>query len=101
MQRRSTKQQIQEDQVRSRSNPAFRNRPRGGTATYGQYGPPVGFNQPQGGVPGYGPGLVASGAGDRPMTVDDVVVKTGLSLGTALLVGVITAIWAQVQLAET
>jgi uncharacterized YccA/Bax inhibitor family protein len=87
--------------VRSSSNPAFRNLPGGGTQTYGQYGPPVGFNQPQGGVPGYGPGRAASGEGDRPMTVDDVVVKTGLSLGTALLFGVITAIWAQVQLAET
>ena len=87
--------------MRSSSNPAFRNLPRGGTATYGQYGPPVGFNQPQGGVPGYGPGQVSAGAGDRPMTVDDVVVKTGLSLGTALLFGVITAIWAQTSLAET
>ena len=87
--------------MRSSSNPAFRNLPHGGTQTYGQYGPPVGFNQPQGGVPGYGPGRVSAGADDRPMTVDDVVVKTGLSLGTALLVGVITAIWAQSQLAET
>ncbi|HEY3470224.1 MAG TPA: Bax inhibitor-1/YccA family protein [Amycolatopsis sp.] len=87
--------------MRSSSNPAFRNLPHGGTATYGQYGPPVGFNQTQGGVPGYGPGQVTSGEGDRPMTVDDVVIKTGLSLGTALLLGVITAIWAQTQLAET
>jgi len=87
--------------VRSSSNPAFRNLPHGGTQTYGQYGPPVGFNQPQGGVPGYGPGQVSSGEGERPMTVDDVVVKTGLSLGTALLFGVITAVWAQAQMAET
>src|SRR3569833_1816190 len=85
MQRRSMKQQIQEDQVRSSSNPAFRNLPRGGTQTHGQYGPPVGFNQTQGGVPGYGPGQVTSGDDDRPMTVDDVVVKTGMSLGVALL----------------
>jgi uncharacterized YccA/Bax inhibitor family protein len=87
--------------VRSSSNPAFRNLPHGGTQTHGQYGPPVGFNQPQGGVPGYGPGQVSSGEGDRPMTVDDVVVKTGMSLGVALLVGIVTAIWAQNQLAET
>jgi uncharacterized YccA/Bax inhibitor family protein len=87
--------------VRSSSNPAFRNLPGGGTQTYGQYGPPVGFNQPQGGVPGYGPGRAASGEGDRPMTVDDVVVKTGMSLGVALLVGVVTAIWARVQIEET
>lgn len=32
------------------------------------------------------------------MTVDDVVVKTGLSLGVALVFGVITALWAQTQL---
>lgn len=87
--------------MRSSSNPAFRNLPRGGTQTHGQYGPPVGFNQTQGGVPGYGPGQVTSGEGDRPMTVDDVVVKTGMSLGVALLVGIVTAIWAQNQLAET
>lgn len=87
--------------MRSSSNPAFRNLPHGGTQTHGQYGPPVGFNQPQGGVPGYGPGQVSSGEGDRPMTVDDVVVKTGMSLGVALLVGIVTAIWAQNQLAET
>jgi uncharacterized YccA/Bax inhibitor family protein len=58
----------------------------------------VGFNQPQGGVPGYGPGQVSSGADDRPMTVDDVVVKTGMSLGAALLTGVITTLWAQSQI---
>ena len=86
--------------MRSSSNPAFRNLPHGGTQTYGQYGPPVGFNQPRGGVPGYGPGQTASGADDRPMTVDDVVIKTGLSLATALLFGVLTAIWAHSQLAE-
>jgi uncharacterized YccA/Bax inhibitor family protein len=87
--------------VRSSSNPAFRNLPHGGTQTHGQYGPPVGFNQPQGGVPGYGPGQVTSGEGDRPMTVDDVVIKTGMSLGVALLVGIVTAIWAQSELATT
>jgi len=90
--------------VRSSSNPAFRNLPQGGTTTYGQYGQygaPAGFNQPQGGVPGYGPGQVSSGADDRPMTVDDVVIKTGMSLGVALVTGVLAAFWAQSQLAET
>src|SRR5699024_8717340 len=33
------------------------------------------------------------------MTVDDVVVKTGLSLGVALVTGVLAAIWAQRQAA--
>ncbi|MEC3981876.1 Bax inhibitor-1/YccA family protein [Amycolatopsis sp. H20-H5] len=82
--------------MRSSSNPAFRNLPRGMSA--GQYGPNVGFNQPQGGVPGYGQPQAPSGADDRPMTVDDVVIKTGMSLGVALLVGVVTALWAQTQL---
>ncbi|WP_037306446.1 Bax inhibitor-1/YccA family protein [Amycolatopsis orientalis] len=76
--------------MRSSSNPAFRNLPRGAA----QYGPNVGFNQPQGGVPGYGPPQTSAGADDRPMTVDDVVIKTALSLGTALVTGVLTAIWA-------
>jgi len=80
--------------VRSSSNPAFRNLPRGAA----QYGPNVGFNQPQGGVPGYGPPQTSAGADDRPMTVDDVVIKTALSLGTALVTGVLTAIWALSQL---
>ncbi|AIG73805.1 MULTISPECIES: Bax inhibitor-1/YccA family protein [Amycolatopsis] len=80
--------------MRSSSNPAFRNLPRGAA----QYGPNVGFNQPQGGVPGYGPPQTSAGADDRPMTVDDVVIKTALSLGTALVTGVLTAIWALSQL---
>ncbi|KFZ79686.1 hypothetical protein ED92_20105 [Amycolatopsis sp. MJM2582] len=80
--------------MRSSSNPAFRNLPRGAA----QYGPNVGFNQPQGGVPGYGPPQTSAGADDRPMTVDDVVIKTALSLGTALVTGVLTGIWALSQL---
>lgn len=84
--------------MRSTSNPAFRNLP-SGNAGYGQYGSNVGFNQPQGGIPGYGMPQAPSGAADRPMTVDDVVIKTGLSLGAALVTGVITAIWAQGQAA--
>ncbi|NKQ56642.1 Bax inhibitor-1/YccA family protein [Amycolatopsis sp. K13G38] len=82
--------------MRSTSNPAFRNLPRAG-AGYGQYGPNVGFNQPQGGVPGYGMPQAPAGAGDRPMTVDDVVIKTGLCIATALVTGVLAAIWAQSQ----
>lgn len=85
--------------MRSTSNPAFRKLPVGG-AGQGQYGPNVGFNQPQGGIPGYGAPQTASGADDRPMTVDDVVIKTGLSLGTALVTGVIAAVWAMGQAEE-
>ncbi|HVV10998.1 Bax inhibitor-1/YccA family protein [Amycolatopsis sp.] len=83
--------------MRSTSNPAFRNLPTGRAAGFGQYGPSVGFNQPQGGVPGYGMPQAPSGAADRPMTVDDVVIKTGMSLAAALVTGVLAAIWAQGQ----
>ncbi|WP_019814260.1 Bax inhibitor-1/YccA family protein [Saccharomonospora saliphila] len=80
--------------MRTSSNPAFRNLPAGAAG-----GPPAGFNQPLGGQPGYGPPQAPSGAADRPMTVDDVVMKTGASLGVTLVVGLITAIWAQSQVA--
>lgn len=79
--------------MRSSSNPAFRNlSPRGGGY--------AGFSNPQG-MPGYGgPGGPMGGydqqapaaANERPMTVDDVVTKTAMTLGVALLTGVITAI---------
>jgi uncharacterized YccA/Bax inhibitor family protein len=77
--------------VRSTSNPAFRNLPRGGFG--GGY---AGFQtqtQPQGGVPsGYqAPPTTA----DRPMTVDDVVTKTAATVGLALLTGVVTAVAVQ------
>jgi len=83
--------------VRTSSNPAFRKLPTG-SAAHGPYGaPPVGFNQSQGGHPGYGTPQAPPGEANRPMTVDDVVVKTGLSLGVALVTGVLAAIWAQGQ----
>jgi uncharacterized YccA/Bax inhibitor family protein len=77
--------------VRSSSNPAFRNLPRGG---YG--GGYAGFNAPQGapqaGMPGYGGYPAPPTSADRPMTVDDVVVKTAMTLGVAFLTGIITAV---------
>ncbi|PXY26550.1 hypothetical protein DI005_36095 [Prauserella sp. PE36] len=81
--------------MRTSSNPAFRNLPTSTAAA----GPYAGFNQPQGGVPGYGTPQAPAGSADRPMTVDDVVMKTGASLGVTLLVGIVTAIWAQGQAA--
>jgi uncharacterized YccA/Bax inhibitor family protein len=76
--------------VRSSSNPAFRNLPSGG---YG--GGYAGFNapqgQPQGMMPGYGGYQAPPTAAERPMTVDDVVVKTAMTLGLAFLTGIITA----------
>lgn len=74
--------------MRSTSNPAFRNLPRGGFG--GGY---AGFQtQPQANMPGYGGYQAPPTTADRPMTVDDVVTKTALTLGVALVVGIITAI---------
>ncbi|HEV2781579.1 MAG TPA: Bax inhibitor-1/YccA family protein [Actinophytocola sp.] len=76
--------------MRSTSNPAFRNLPVGGFG--GGY---AGFQpQAQGypAEPGYGGYQAPPTVGDRPMTVDDVVTKTAMTLGLALVVGVITAI---------
>jgi uncharacterized YccA/Bax inhibitor family protein len=83
-------QRSQEDQVRSTSNPAFRNLPSGGFG--GRY---AGFQPQAQGYPvepGYGGYPAPPTTADRPMTVDDVVTKTAMTLGLALIVGVITAI---------
>jgi uncharacterized YccA/Bax inhibitor family protein len=80
--------QAQEEQVRSTSNPAFRNLPQGGFG--GGY---AGFQtQPHEAMPGYGGYQAPPTTGERPMTVDDVVTKTALTLGVALVAGIITAI---------
>ncbi|HYQ62300.1 Bax inhibitor-1/YccA family protein [Actinophytocola sp.] len=74
--------------MRSTSNPAFRNLPRGG----GLGGGYAGFQtQPQG-APGYGGYQAPPTTSDRPMTVDDVVTKTAITVGLALVVGIITGI---------
>jgi uncharacterized YccA/Bax inhibitor family protein len=74
--------------VRSTSNPAFRNLPQGGFG--GGY---AGFQtQPQANMPGYGGYQAPPTTGERPMTVDDVVTKTALTLGMALVVGIITGV---------
>ena len=74
--------------MRSTSNPAFRNLPQGGFG--GGY---AGFQtQPQANMPGYGGYQAPPTTGERPMTVDDVVTKTALTLGVALVTGIITAI---------
>ncbi len=71
--------------MRATSNPAFRNLPRNG---YGNY---AGFNpQAQAQAGGAYPGQAA---GDRPMTIDDVVVKTAITLGLAVLTGALTVLF--------
>lgn len=74
--------------MRSTSNPAFRNLPQGGFG--GGY---AGFQtQPQANTPGYGGYPAPPTTSDRPMTVDDVVTKTAMTLGLALVTGIITAV---------
>jgi uncharacterized YccA/Bax inhibitor family protein len=80
-----------EDQVRSSSNPAFRNLSGRGGVGYAGFGNPQSAGMP----PQYG-GAYGNQAppaeSDRPITVDDVVMKTAMTLGLALVTGVITSI---------
>jgi uncharacterized YccA/Bax inhibitor family protein len=80
--------------VRTSSNPAFRNLPGGqggGYATFdrqsGQMGAGAAFGSAR--APQAGP--VRAGAGERPLTIDDVVTKTAITAGVALVAGVLTA----------
>ena len=68
--------------MRSSSNPAFRNLPTGGG--YGGY---AGFGQPeQAGYQQQPPPLTS----ERPMTIDDVVTKTGITLAVVAVTAVVT-----------
>jgi len=87
--------------VRTSSNPAFRNLPTGrggyagfddrvggaagGAAAYRQMSQPTGYDR--------------STATDRPLTVDDVVTKTAITAGLALVAGVLTVLSGQLWLA--
>ncbi|MDN5930496.1 MAG: Bax inhibitor-1/YccA family protein [Pseudonocardia sp.] len=81
--------------MRSSSNPAFRNLPggqAGGYATFDRQGGAMS------GAAAYADTAAAqvdhgrTGAGERPITIDDVVMKTALSAGTALVLGTATAV---------
>jgi uncharacterized YccA/Bax inhibitor family protein len=71
--------------VRTTSNPAFRNLPtaNAGYATFDRY---------QGGMPGSQPQETRTRDDQRPMTIDDVVTKTGITLAVLLVTGAVT--WA-------
>ncbi|MHA6796658.1 Bax inhibitor-1/YccA family protein [Pseudonocardia bannensis] len=81
--------------MRTSSNPAFRNLPAGQGGGYAD------FNR-QGGMMGGGAAFASAqtsradigraGAGQRPLTVDDVVTKTAVTAGVALVAGILTAI---------
>lgn len=72
--------------MRSTSNPAFRNLPTGGGGYAGFNSAPAGLG---GAVPGYAGAPPVTG---RPMTVDDVVTKTGITLAVLMATGVLTYI---------
>jgi len=81
-------------QVRTSSNPAFRKLPQGQPGGYnlgrqgGAMGRSAAFADPR--APEVEPGR--AGAGERPLTVDDVATKTAVTGGVALAAGVLTAI---------
>lgn len=80
--------------MRSSSNPAFRNLPQqgqGGRATFGGGAGAGAYPDTQAGYGQPGAGSGQPGTTERPITVDDVVMKTGLSAGTALVLGTLTA----------
>jgi uncharacterized YccA/Bax inhibitor family protein len=77
--------------VRTSSNPAFRNLP-GGQGGYAGFGA-QGAGGPVGGPPGVGGAPVRGAeAGQRPLTVDDVVTKTAITAGAAIVAGVLTVL---------
>lgn len=83
--------------MRTSSNPAFRNLPQGqgngGYATFDRQG-----GGAMSGASAYADSRASqvehgrAGSGERPITIDDVVMKTGLSAGTALVLGTLTAV---------
>ncbi len=77
--------------MRSTSNPAFRNLPVGGGGYAGFNAAPAGLG---GSAPGYAGAPPVTG---RPMTIDDVVTKTGLTLAVLVATGAATylsGLWA-------
>lgn len=70
--------------MRSTSNPAFRNLPVGGGGYAGFNAAPAGLG---GAEPGYAGAPPVTG---RPMTIDDVVTKTGLTLAVLVVTGALT-----------
>ena len=79
--------------MRTSSNPAFRNLPsgQGGYATFDRQGGAMGgataYADAQAAQVGYG----RAGVGERPLTMDDVVMKTAITAGVALAAGILTA----------
>jgi uncharacterized YccA/Bax inhibitor family protein len=82
----------EDTQVRTSSNPAFRNLPAGQGGGYASFDRQAGM---MGGVSAYadraGVGYGRPEADSRPITVDDVVTKTAITAGAAIVAGALTA----------
>ena len=81
--------------MRTSSNPAFRNLPvgqAGGHATFDRQGGVAGGSAAYTDARAAQAGFGRAGAGERALTIDDVVTKTAISAGAALLAGVLTAV---------
>jgi uncharacterized YccA/Bax inhibitor family protein len=80
--------------VRTSSNPAFRNLPtgQGGYATFDRQGGAMGGAAAYADAQATGVEYGRAGVGERPLTMDDVVMKTAITGGVALAAGVLTAL---------
>jgi uncharacterized YccA/Bax inhibitor family protein len=81
--------------VRTSSNPAFRNLPTGqggGNASFGRQGGMMGGAAAYADASASQVGFGRAGTGERPLTIDDVVTKTAITAGVALVAGVLTAL---------
>jgi uncharacterized YccA/Bax inhibitor family protein len=80
--------------VRTSSNPAFRNLPAGQGDGYANFDRQAGM---MGGTAAYadraGVGFGRAEVGQRPITVDDVVTKTAITAGAAIVAGTLT-VWS-------
>ena len=79
--------------MRSTSNPAFRNLPAGQGGGYATFDRGSGM---MGGAAAYADsapvGIGRAGVGQRPITVDDIVTKTAITAGAAIVAGALTAL---------
>jgi uncharacterized YccA/Bax inhibitor family protein len=81
--------------VRTSSNPAFRNLPGGqggGYATFDRQGGMMGAGAAYGGMASKQADIGRADPGERPLTIDDVVQKTAITAGVALVAGTLTAV---------
>lgn len=78
--------------MRETSNPVFRSLPKqpGGYAQFGTGAAGAAAQQMHHGYPGHDPYVAEQGRVARPLTIDDVVTKTGITLGVLSAVAVVS-----------